>query len=192
MLRYLKRLIRIVSGPPKVVFGSKGENTTICDDCIFGNAQNIHIGNNVYIGERTAIYAQGGCTIKDGAIIADRVDIRTANHHYDGDDLGAIPFDEIVYQQPVVIGENCWIASHVIILPGVTVGEGAVVAAGAVVTKDVPPLAVVGGNPAKVIKYRDAGIYNKLKAEGKQYLACKKTAKLVKNSRALRDRNKQH
>ncbi len=171
MLIYIKQFIRAIIGPPKVTFGSKGENVTIEQNCNFGHPQNIHIGSNVFIGEATNIYALGGCTIKDGAIIADHVDIRTANHHYDGQDLECIPFDKTVFLQPVVIEENVWIASHAVILPGVAVGEGAVVAAGAVVTKDVPPLAIVGGNPARVIKYRDADLYNKLKAEGKHYLA---------------------
>lgn len=177
MLLLLKRLARFLIGPKKIVFGSLGENTRISANCVFGNPQNIHIGKNVQIGEQTCIYAQGGCTIKDGAIIADRVDIRTANHHYDGPDLKALPFDEVVYRQPVVIEENCWIASRVILLPGVTIGEGAVVAAGAVVTKDVPPMAVVGGNPAKVIKYRDPLVYEKLKVEGRQYLAVEQEIK---------------
>lgn len=179
MLLYLKRLGRLIIGPPKVVFGSIGENTVISPDCEFGNPENIHIGNNVRIGEKTVIFAQGGCTIKNGVILADRVDIRTTNHHYDGADLEAIPFDEIVYRQPVVLEENCWIASHAILLPGVTIGEGAVVAAGAVVTKDVPPLAIVGGNPARIIRYRDADIYRHLKSEGKHYLSTQRQVKYV-------------
>ena len=70
----------------------------------------------------------------------------------------------------MVIGENCWIATHVIFVRGVTVGEGAIIGMGAVVTKDVPPLAVVAGNPARIIKYRDREVYERLKAEGKIYL----------------------
>lgn len=108
---------------------------------------------------------KGGVTIKRGAILADCVDIRTANHYYDGEDLTHIPFDEKILAKPVVIGENVWVASHVLILPGVTVGEGAVIAAGAVVTKDVAPFTVVGGNPAKVLKRRDAKRYLELKKQ---------------------------
>lgn len=174
MLVYFKRFIRSILGPPKVIFGTEGENVIVGPFCNFGHPQNIHIGSNVFIGEATSIYALGGCTIRDGVMLADHVDIRTANHHYDGADLESIPFDQKIFLQPVVIEENAWIASHAVILPGVTVGEGAVVAAGAIVTKDVPPLAVVGGNPAKVIKYRDAHVYTRLKAEGQHYLVLKK------------------
>ena len=81
-----------------------------------------------------------------------------------------IPYDKRMITKEVVIGENVWIGTNVIILPGVTIGEGAVVGAGAVVSKDVPPCAVVGGNPAKILKYRNQEKYNELKAQGKVYL----------------------
>ena len=73
-------------------------------------------------------------------------------------------------KKPVNIGENVWIGSRVTILPGVNIGEGAVVGAGSVVTGNVPKGAVVGGNPAKVIKYRNLELYDKLKQEGRIYL----------------------
>ena len=57
-------------------------------------------------------------------------------------------------EKPVIIGDDVWIGGRVIILPGVHVGKGAIIGAGAVVTKDVPEYAVVGGNPAKILKYR--------------------------------------
>ena len=71
----------------------------------------------------------------------------TANHDFD--DL------LILKCKPILIKKKAWIGARAVILPGVTVGEGAVVASGAIVTKDVPPRTVVGGNPAKVIKYLD-------------------------------------
>ena len=144
---------------------SKGENVFISESCEFGNPENITIEDNVVIGEKCCIFALGEVAIKRGAILADRVDIRTANHYYDGDELNYIPFDEKVIVKPVEIGENVWIASHVLILPGVKIGEGAIVAAGSVVTKDVEPFAVVGGNPAKVIKYRNKERYMELKSK---------------------------
>jgi serine acetyltransferase len=84
-----------------------------------------------------------------------------------------LPYDHIYKVKDVAIGENVWIGADVSIMPGVTIGEGAVIAACSCVSKDVPPLAVVGGNPIKIIKYRDAERYNSLKREGRIYMALK-------------------
>ena len=79
-------------------------------------------------------------------------------------------YDSNFIKKAVHICENVWIGSKVIILPGVTIGEGSVIGAGAIITKDVPPCAVVGGNPAKVVKYRDKKQYLKLKENNQIYL----------------------
>ena len=79
----------------------------------------------------------------------------------------ALPYDCTVYSKDVVIGDNVWLGESVMILGGVTIGEGAVIQAGSVVCKDVPPLAIAGGHPAVSFKYRDKEHYEKLKAEGK-------------------------
>lgn len=87
--------------------------------------------------------------------------IITSNHNYD---FGSkIPYDETNINKNVIIGDNVWFGDRVIILGGVEIGEGAIVQAGAVVIKDVPMGAIVGGNPAKVFKYRDMEHYNQLK-----------------------------
>ena len=90
--------------------------------------------------------------------------IITQNHNYEGNE---IPYDSTYVLKTVTIGDCVWFGNRVTVVGNVSIGEGAIIAAGAVVTKDVPPLAIVGGNPAKVIKYRDADHYYKLKAEGK-------------------------
>lgn len=168
----VKRILRKFLNRPEKGYtvGSMGENCVIMPACDLGHPENITLGDNVYIGTGCKIYAQGGVTIKNGTILADTVDIRTANHYYDGTELNMLPFDEKVLLSAVTIQENVWIASNVLILPGITVGEGSVVAAGSVVAKDVPPLAVVGGNPAKVIKYRDKERYLELKNQNKQFM----------------------
>lgn len=93
-------------------------------------------------------------TIGKNVMMGPNVAIITENHRFDRMD---VPIREQGYydRKPVVINDDVWIGMRVIILPGVTVGKGAILAAGAVVTKDVPEYAIVGGNPAKVIKYRN-------------------------------------
>lgn len=88
----------------------------------------------------------------------------TQNHNYEGE---AIPYDSTYVRKEINIGDCVWLGNRVIIMGGVTIGEGAIIAAGAVVTKDVPACAIVGGNPARIIKYRDKDHYFKLKSEGK-------------------------
>ena len=141
----IKKIIsKIIDYKEPIEYGNRGNNVWIGDKCEFGNPKNI--------------------------FLADCIDIRTANHYYDGDDLNMLPFDEKVIVKPVVIKENVWIGSHCLILPGVEIGEGAVVGAGSVVTKNVPALAVVGGAPAKVIKWRNEEQYNILKDKDKTYM----------------------
>lgn len=90
--------------------------------------------------------------------------ILTENHNYEGD---AIPYDNTCICKNVNIGDCVWFGNRVIVVGNINIGEGAIIAAGAVVVKDVPECAIVGGNPAKVIKYRDKEHYYKLKSEGK-------------------------
>lgn len=90
--------------------------------------------------------------------------IITQNHNYEGD---MIPYDNTYILKNVTIDDCVWFGNRVIIVGNIKIGEGAIIAAGSVVTKDVPPLAIVGGNPAKVIKYRDKDHYYKLKSEAR-------------------------
>lgn len=108
-----------------------------------GNAQ-IHIGSRTYIGDRTEIHAGKNVTIGDNCDISWDVTILDRDYHK----LGTAT-EEF---RPVSIGNRVWIGCHAIILKGVHVGDGAVIAAGSVVTKDVPPRALVAGNPARVIR----------------------------------------
>lgn len=129
--------------------GNKGENINIERKAIVSSK--IKLGNNSGIGVNARV--QGPTTIGKDVMMAPEVLIYTVNHKTDRTDVpmnkqGATPPKE------VVIGNDVWIGTRVIILPGVTIGNGSIIAAGAVVTKDVPPYSVVGGNPAKVIKSR--------------------------------------
>lgn len=130
---------------------------------------NVKLDDYIYIGRNCKFYGIGKIEISSNVIIGNDTKILTSSHNYEGD---MIPYDKTVIpnKEKVIIEKNVWIASYVIILPGVKIGEGAVVAAGSVVTKDVPKLAVVGGNPAKIIKYRDQKKYGKLIKDNKLYL----------------------
>ena len=108
--------------------------------------KNITVGKNVFINACCCFQDQGGITIGDGTLIGHGVVLATISHGFPPDERG----DN--YPAPIVIGRNVWIGSHTTILPGVTIGDGAIVAAGAVVNRDVPPNVIVGGVPAKVIK----------------------------------------
>jgi len=90
--------------------------------------------------------------------------IMTENHNFNGE---AIPYDQTVIIEDVVIEDNVWLGINVIILPGVTIGEGAIIQAGSVVVSNIPKYAIAGGHPAKVFKYRNIEHYERLKQENK-------------------------
>lgn len=108
--------------------------------------KNIRIGENVFINACCNFQDQGGITIGDGALIGHKVVLATINHGY------ASEKRQWNYPAPIVIGKNVWIGSNATILQGVTIGDNAIVAAGAVVTRDVAPETIVGGVPARFIK----------------------------------------
>ena len=108
-------------------------------------AEQITIGENVFINHSLTVMSVGSVTIEDGVMIGPEAALLTANHDFNN--------LMVLKCKPIVIKKGAWIGARAIILPGVTVGEGAIVASGAVVTKDVEPKAIVGGNPAKLIKY---------------------------------------
>lgn len=126
--------------------------------------ENISLGSNVVIHENAYFQGYGGISIGDNVAISLGCTIITSGHIYDGPAWNALPWSETNVEAPVTIEDNVWIGFNVIILPGVTIHEGAVVGAGSVVTVDIPKCAVVAGNPARVLKYRDVETYETLKA----------------------------
>lgn len=108
--------------------------------------KNITIGKYVFINSGCRFQDQAGITIGDGTLIGHNAVLATLNH-------GIMPNDRrTLYPAPIIIGKNVWIGASVTIVAGVTIGDNSVVAAGAVVTKDVEANTVVGGVPAKFIK----------------------------------------
>lgn len=149
---------------------SYGTNVYICSNVSFSSPQNICIGSHVWIGPNSRFDGTGNLTIGQGCIISRNVEVLTSNHRFQGENLEEIPYDKHFILEPVTIGENVWVGLRTVILPGVNIGEGAIIGAGSIVTKDVPPLAIVGGNPARIIRYRDSAQYYRLKEQGKIYL----------------------
>jgi len=128
-----------------------GENVSVRDRVTIYCPERLVLKNNVSINTGVTILAQGGVTIGEFAMIAPGVSIISVNHDYTKIGIEA---HKTHIKNHVTIGPNTWLAAGCIILPGVTVGEGAVVAAGSVVTRDVEPYTVVGGIPAVEIKKR--------------------------------------
>lgn len=108
--------------------------------------KNISVGKNVFINSGCRFQDQGGITIGDGVLIGHNVVLATLNHDINPRKRSTM------YPAPIAIGKNVWIGANATVVPGVSIGDGAVIAAGAVVTKDVPANVIVGGVPAKIIK----------------------------------------
>lgn len=116
------------------------------------NPKGLVIEDGVNIGPNVLLDARRGLTIKKSAVIAYEAIIWSLNHDYNDENFcskGA----------PTEIGEYAWVCSRSIVLPGVKIGKGAIVASGAIVTKDVPPYTIVGGVPAKIIGKRELKDY---------------------------------
>ena len=111
--------------------------------------KNIHLGKNVFINSSCHFQDQGGIYIGNNVLIGHQVTLATLNHMQSPKDRGSM------IPKAIHIGNDVWIGSSSTILPGVTIGDGAIVAAGAVVSKDVESNTIVGGVPAKFIKYAE-------------------------------------
>ena len=113
---------------------------------MINHAEFVNVGKNVYINHACSMLALGTITIEDDVLIGPKANLISEGHPISPGDRKALDV------KPVVIKKNAWLGAGVTILPGVTVGENSIVAAGAVVNRDVPANTIVGGVPAKVIK----------------------------------------
>lgn len=122
------------------------ESTTVFAPFFTNFGQFIRLGKNVFINHACSFLDMGGITIEDHVLIGPKVNLVTENHPLDPADRRAL------VTKPILVKRNAWIGAGATILPGVTIGENAVVAAGAVVSKDVPDNVVVAGVPARIVR----------------------------------------
>jgi len=151
---YLGRAVEIIARPG---YGrlTIGAGTHIgSGSAVRAHEGNVQIGTDVILGSRVTINAYLDVSIGDATLIADDVYLIDFDHTISGTDRPIK--DQGITKAPVRVGSDCWLATKVVVLKGVTIGDGAVVGAGAVVTRDVPPNAIVAGVPARVIGHRPA------------------------------------
>lgn len=126
--------------------------------------RNTHLGSNVNFNG-LVVSGKGRVTIGDNFHSGPGCLFICQNHNYDTGD--AIPYDNTYILKDINIGHNVWLGSRVIVLGGVSIGEGAIIQAGSCVVSDIPAYSIAGGHPAKVFSQRNIEHYEKLKAEGK-------------------------
>ncbi|KOP38857.1 MULTISPECIES: sugar O-acetyltransferase [unclassified Flavobacterium] len=129
-----------------IILDTKVQDVTVFTPLYINYGKHISIGKNVFINFDCTLLALGGITIEDDVLIGPKVSLITESHPLDPEQRKGL------IGKPIHIKKNAWIGANATILPGVTIGENAVVAAGAVVSKDVPDNTIVGGIPAKFIK----------------------------------------
>ena len=142
-----QRAIRAFCG--KLLLAKCGKNVNIEKNANF--SYSVELGDNSGLGINCRI--SGKVVFGKNVMMGPNVSIYTTNHAFDRTDIPMCQQGNSK-ELPVTVGDDVWIGANAIILPGVTIGSGAIIAAGAVVTKDVPAFAIVGGNPAKIIKTR--------------------------------------
>lgn len=157
MLRRLQRALDVYTSKKKMIKKAKklGKNIIINDRVKI--SRNTEIGSNVLLNG-LLIRDDGYVKIGDNVSIAKGAIILTGSHDY----KNGLPYGEKDILKDVTIENNVWIGQNVIILGGVKIGEGAVIQAGSVVIKDIPALALAGGNPCTPFKFRDEKDYKEL------------------------------
>ncbi|MFB6090561.1 MAG: sugar O-acetyltransferase [Halobellus sp.] len=130
------------------LFGSVGEACHVEPPFRCDYGYNLHVGDDFYANYDCVVLDVREVTVGDGCLLGPGVHVYTATHPLDPE----VRRDGLESGEPVTIGDDVWIGGRAVLNPGVTIGDGSVVASGAVVTDDVPEGVVVGGNPAEVVK----------------------------------------
>jgi acetyltransferase-like isoleucine patch superfamily enzyme len=162
MLASVKRAMEITASLNRLTFNDAEEIRSVFSELIgekvddsfslippfyATGGESTRVGRNVFINQNCTMYDLGGIDIADDVMIGPNVSLITSGHPIEPSQRRAF-----VIAKPIVIGRNVWIAAGATIIGGVTLGDNSVIAAGSVVTKDVPPYTLVGGNPARVIR----------------------------------------
>ncbi|MEM9290212.1 MAG: acyltransferase [Acidobacteriota bacterium] len=129
-----------------------GRGVRINGPCTVVAPEKVRFGDNVHLGAGAYLYARGGLSIGDNTHISRNLVVYTANHDFRGERL---PYDDHLISKPVHIGRNVWLGMNVAVVPGVTIGDGAIIGMGTTVSRDVEPLAIVGGAGQRVLGRRD-------------------------------------
>lgn len=148
--RSVGRWVRSKALPP--YFAKFGRNTVIQDHFRVTNPEKVSIGSHCNFAQCVFITGGGGVTIGDYVGLGPDVKIWSVNHRYEDPDK---PWMLQGYDQhPVVIEDDVWLGANCFVMPGVTIGRGAILSAGTVLMKSVPPFAIVAGNPGRIIGWR--------------------------------------
>lgn len=123
--------------------------------------ENIHIEDNVHIGNNSYLDGRGGIFIDKNTHISRNFVAHSSNHNYEGIRL---PYDEKYILKPIRIGKNVWIGTNVVLLSGVQIDEGAIIGAGSIVARNVEKLSIIGSQPFRKLKKRNAEHYEKLES----------------------------
>lgn len=159
---YVGAFLRIFPGPEGLIFRglfysllfkSCGSDLMIYPSVYIIFSRRIKVGRRLAVNINTYLDGRGGITIGDNVLIGPNCVIASCEHSFE-DPHVPICKQPVKYAE-ITIGDDVWIGANAFIKCGVKIGSGSVIAAGSVVTKDVPPYAVVGGVPAKVLKFRD-------------------------------------
>lgn len=135
-----------------------GAGVRVWDNVHLDHPSRLRVGDNTSISRGTIINCSGYVNIGSNVLIGPNVTMYSQNHIFE--DRSKLIVEQGYVRKKPVIEDDVWIASNVVILPGVTVGKGAVIAGGSIVTKNVPPYAICAGSPAKPIRYRTYGAHD--------------------------------
>lgn len=130
----------------KILGKNLPETTTVLPPLYIDYGKPVTIGEDCFIQQCCTFFGRGGITIGNGVFIGPKCNLITINHDANPENRSA------TYGRPIVIEDNVWIGINSTVLPGVRIGYGAIIGAQSVVTHDVPPMTVVAGNPARIIK----------------------------------------